>query len=82
MWAAVEHDNGLVTVYAHVSVRSVIVGQQVNRGDTIGNMGSTGLSTGSHIHFMVYAPKTFTVKESKISGTLPIGATLNPADYL
>ena len=82
VWAAVEHDNGLVTVYTHMSVRSVAVGQQVNRGDTIGNMGSTGLSTGSHIHFMVYAPKTFTTKESKISGTLPIGATLNPADYL
>src|SRR3989344_7909861 len=63
VWAAVEHDNGLVTVYTHMSVRSVVVGQQVNREDTIGNMGSTGLSTGSHIHFMVYAPKTFTTKE-------------------
>jgi len=82
VWAVVEHDNGLVTVYTHMSVRNVAVSQQVNRGDVIGNMGSTGLSTGSHIHFMVYAPKTFTTKASKISGTLPIGATLNPADYL
>lgn len=82
VWAAIEHENGLVTAYTHVSVRNVAVGQLVNRGDIIGNMGSTGLSTGSHIHFMVYAPKTFTVKDSKISGTLPIGATLNPEEYL
>jgi murein DD-endopeptidase MepM/ murein hydrolase activator NlpD len=82
IWAAIEHDNGLVTAYTHMSVRSVSVGQQVKRGDLVGNMGSTGLSTGSHIHFMVYAPKTFTTKQSAISGLLPIGATLNPLDYL
>src|SRR3990167_3812939 len=82
VWAAIEHENGLVTAYTHMSVRSVSVGQQVNRGDVVGNIGRTGLSTGYHIHFMVYAPKTFTTKESKISGILPIGATLNPADYL
>jgi murein DD-endopeptidase MepM/ murein hydrolase activator NlpD len=82
VWVAVEHDNGLVTAYTHLSVRNVSVGQQVKRGDVIGNMGSTGLSTGSHLHFMVYAPKTFTTKPSSISGLIPIGATLNPADYL
>ena len=82
IWAAVEHENGLVTAYTHMSVRSVSVGQEVKRGDVVGNMGSTGLSTGSHIHFMVYAPKTFTTKQSAISGLLPIGATLNPLDYL
>lgn len=82
VWAAIEHENGLVTAYTHMSVRSVKVGQEVRRGDIVGNMGSTGLSTGSHIHFMVYAPKTFTTKQSSISGILPIGATLNPIDYL
>jgi len=82
IWAAVEHDNGLVTVYTHMSVRNVFVGQKVKRGEAVGNMGSSGLSTGSHLHFMVYAPKTFTTKDSQISGVLPIGATLNPADYL
>lgn len=82
IWAAIEHDNGLVTAYTHMSVRSVKVGQEVKRGDIVGNMGSTGLSTGSHVHFMVYAPKTFTTKPSGISGILPIGATLNPSDYL
>ncbi len=82
VWAAIEHESGLVTAYAHMSVRNVVVGQQVQRGSVVGNMGNTGLSTGSHIHFMVYAPKTFTVQNSKISGTLPIGATLNPQDYI
>ena len=82
VWAAIEHDNGLVTAYTHMSVRFVGVGQELKRGDTVGNMGSTGLSTGSHIHFMVYAPKTFTTKQSAISGLLPIGATLNPLEYL
>src|SRR3989344_9150037 len=82
VWAAIEHENGLVTAYTHMSIRSVSVGQEVRRGDIVGNMGSTGLSTGSHIHFMVYAPKTFTTKQSTISGLLPIGATLNPLDYI
>ncbi len=82
IWAAVEHSNGLVTAYTHMSVRFVSVGQILRRGTVVGNMGSSGLSTGSHIHFMVYAPHTFTTKSSSISGTLPIGATLNPKEYL
>ena len=82
IWLAIEHPNGLVTAYTHMSVRALNVGQEVKRGDLVGRMGSTGLSTGNHIHFMVYAPKTFTTKQSTISGTLPIGATLNPQDYL
>lgn len=82
LWLAVEHSNGLVTAYTHMSVRLVDVGQEVKKGDPVGRMGSTGLSTGNHVHFMVYAPKTFTVQSSKISGTLPIGATLDPQDYL
>jgi len=82
VWLTIEHANGLITAYTHLSVRNVTVGQEVKRGDVVARMGSTGLSTGSHIHFMVYAPGTFTVQSSKISGTLPIGATLNPSDYL
>lgn len=81
-WIAVKHDNGLITLYAHLSLQLVNVGQEVKRGEVIGNMGSTGLSTGSHVHFTVYAPNTFSTKPSTISGTLPIGATLDPFDYL
>lgn len=82
IWLVIEHPNGLVTAYTHMSVRKLAVGQVVKRGAVVGEMGSTGLSTGSHLHFMVYAPKTFRVAPSTISGTLPIGATLNPKEYL
>lgn len=81
-WIAIEHDNGLVTLYAHLSLQSASVGQQVDWGEVIGYMGSTGYSTGSHLHFTVYAPNTFTTQASTISGILPIGATINPFDYL
>lgn len=82
LWLVVEHASGLLTAYTHMSARDVSVGQIVKRGEVVGRMGSSGLSTGSHLHFMVYAPKTFSVQNSTISGTLPIGATLNPAEYL
>lgn len=82
-WLAVKHSNGLVTLYTHMSsVRPVTSGQQVSRGDIVGYMSSSGFSTGSHLHFVVFAPDTFTTKPSKISGLLPIGATLNPFNYL
>jgi murein DD-endopeptidase MepM/ murein hydrolase activator NlpD len=48
-----DHGNGFVTLYAHMSSNSVRVGQRVNRGDAIGQMGSTGRSTGTHLHFEI-----------------------------
>ncbi len=49
----VEHGNGLMTRYAHLSGFTARTGARIARGDTIGRMGSTGRSTGTHLHFEV-----------------------------
>ena len=47
------HGNGMLTRYAHLSRIGVKMGQQVTAGTTIGGLGSTGRSTGPHLHFEV-----------------------------
>ena len=49
----VNHGNGTVTLYAHASKIVVAVGDQVSRGQKIAEIGSTGFSTGPHLHFEV-----------------------------
>ncbi len=62
----IDHGNGMQTLYAHMSAFYVTVGQSVNRGDAIGRMGSTGHSTGTHLHFEIHQN----------------GIHLNPLNYL
>ena len=50
----VRHDFGFETVYAHLSKIRVAAGQKLSRGDRIGDMGSTGRSTGVHLHYEVH----------------------------
>lgn len=49
-----EHGYGFSTVYAHNTKNAVKVGQKVKRGDIIGYVGSTGRSTGPHVHYEVW----------------------------
>lgn len=49
----IDHGFGYVTIYAHMSKFNVKVGQKVKRGDIIGFVGTTGISTGPHLHYEV-----------------------------
>jgi len=50
----IDHGNGYKTLYAHLSQIEVEPGQNISRGQVLGVMGSTGRSTGIHLHFSVY----------------------------
>ncbi len=62
----IDHGGGMATLYGHQSRLNVTEGQHVNAGDVIGFIGSTGFSTGPHLHF-----------EVRINGN-----TVDPAPYL
>ncbi|MDP3963788.1 MAG: peptidoglycan DD-metalloendopeptidase family protein [bacterium] len=82
-WIAVEHDNNLTTLYAHLSsyAAGMRVGTAVKTGQAIAYMGATGYATGPHLHFTVYASNTF-LTQDRWFGLLPLGGTINPQKYL
>ena len=57
-WIEITHDNGMVTKYMHNAMNLVRLGQDVLKGQQIGIVGSTGRSTGPHLHFQVEMNKT------------------------
>lgn len=52
-YIVIEDDNGVQTLYSHLSALYVKTGDKVEKGDLIGSVGSTGFSTGPHLHFEV-----------------------------
>jgi len=55
----VDHGNGFQSLYAHLSALNVICGQSVGQGDVIGAIGTTGRSSGPHLHFEIRAISSF-----------------------
>jgi len=53
LWIEIQHAAGWATRYAHLSWQHVRQGQRVRRGDLVGRIGSSGRSTGTHLHFEV-----------------------------
>lgn len=62
----IRHSSGLITTYSHMQDIGVRPGQSVERGQIVGSVGSTGASTGCHLHYEVWKD----------------GATVNPEDWL
>lgn len=69
----IDHGWGVFTIYAHMESFSVKPGQVVRRGETIGHVGSTGRSTGPHLHFGVYLRGARVDPLQLIDATAPIG---------
>lgn len=84
-WMAIDHGNGLITMYGHLSLIKANRGTLVKEGDVIAKSGNTGNSTGPHVHFTVFSAKTFEVVASQSVASvkdIPIGATVSPDKYL
>jgi len=57
LYVVINHSNGTQTLYAHMSKNNVVSGQSVEQGQVIGAVGSTGRSTGPHLHFEIRGAK-------------------------
>ena len=92
-WVLINHQNGLSTMYGHLSKILVSPGQHLKRGEVFAHSGTTGYSTGPHLHFGVYATngvkvvRIGSIHKSKhcTNARIPVApwsAYLNPLNYL
>lgn len=90
-WVLIRHKNGLSTLYAHFDLVKVAEGQSVEVGELIGYSGSTGYSTGPHLHFTVFvssAVQITNLPSKSCKGAIfripvaPQNAYLDPQAYL
>jgi murein DD-endopeptidase MepM/ murein hydrolase activator NlpD len=80
-YVEVEHGNAIQTRYGHLSAMNVMSGQRVKQGDIIGFMGSTGRSTGSHLHYEVRIAGEPVNPMSFLAPVVPAPVT-NPSNML
>ena len=73
--AVVDHGFGFITLYAHMQGVNVRVGQKVKRGEQIGTVGSSGMSSGSHLHYEVM------VNGKHVDPVYYFGGDLTPEEY-
>ncbi|MCS6968484.1 MAG: M23 family metallopeptidase [Bernardetiaceae bacterium] len=71
----IDHGDGYVTKYAHLSAYTVKVGQRVKRGQMIGRVGSTGVSISPHLHYEVI------IRGQKVNPVHYFGGSLTPSEY-
>ncbi|MEK5390897.1 MULTISPECIES: peptidoglycan DD-metalloendopeptidase family protein [Heyndrickxia] len=69
----IRHDNGFETVYAHLAKRIVSEGDHVQQGETVGLMGNTGESTGTHLHFEIHEGEWTIDKKNAINPFIVYG---------
>jgi murein DD-endopeptidase MepM/ murein hydrolase activator NlpD len=92
-WILVEHENGISSLYAHLSGIVATEGAEVEAGQTIGYVGATGYATGPHLHLTLYASEGVQVRRFEdfktqtgcAGATTPVApheAYLDPEDYL
>jgi murein DD-endopeptidase MepM/ murein hydrolase activator NlpD len=93
-WVMIKHNNGLNTMYAHLSQIAVYQGESLNTGDVLGYSGETGYATGPHLHFGVYvssvtqilalgqATNSKTPCATAVMPVPPLSGYLNPLNYL